>query len=76
MAPATKTKPQSKIEQMIGSLQATSGASIEDLARITGWQAHSVRGALAGVLRKKGHVVTSEKIDGTRRYRLVEPTNG
>ena len=52
------------------------GSSIEDLAKVTGWQTHSIRGAMAGALRKKGHGVTSDKVDGVRRYRLVEPSNG
>jgi hypothetical protein len=29
-----------------------------------------VRGAIAGTLKKKGHVVTSDKVDGLRRYRI------
>ena len=36
----------------------------------TGWQAHSVRGALAGNLRRKGYAIVSEKVDGERRYRI------
>ncbi|WP_417497453.1 DUF3489 domain-containing protein [Maricaulis sp.] len=39
----------------------------------TGWQAHSVRGALAGALRKKGHIITSTVDDGVRRYRIAVP---
>jgi hypothetical protein len=35
----------------------------------TGWQTHSVRGALAGALKRRGLVITSEKVDGIRRYR-------
>jgi hypothetical protein len=41
-----------------------------ELVATTGWQGHSVRGVLAGALKKKGHVVRSEKIDGERRYRI------
>ena len=40
---------------------------------LTGWQTHSVRGALAGSLKRKGHVVTSDKVDGVRRYRVGVP---
>ena len=36
----------------------------------TGWQAHSVRGALAGSLNRKGHAMVSEKLAGERRYRM------
>ena len=46
------------------------GASLAELIAATGWQAHSVRGALAGSLKKKGHVILSEKSDGQRRYRI------
>ena len=76
MATSPKSKPKSKIELLIARLQRPSGASIDELSKVTGWQAHSVRGAMAGALRKKGHAVTSEKVDGLRRYRLVEPSNG
>jgi len=39
----------------------------------TGWQAHSVRGALAGSLTvKHGLKITSEKIESRRIYRLLE----
>lgn len=76
MSNANKTKPKSKIELLIARLSRPSGATLEELMKTTGWQAHSVRGAMAGTLRKKGMVVTSEKIDSVRRYRVTEPTNG
>ena len=59
-----------KIGTLIDFLSRPEGASIEDLARATGWQHHSVRGALAGTLKRKGYLVTSDKIDGLRRYRI------
>jgi len=76
MSTSPKSKPKSKLDLLIARLQRPAGASIDDLAKVTGWQAHSVRGAMAGALRKKGHNVTSNKVDGVRRYRLVEPSNG
>ena len=51
-------------------LRRPDGASLADLVAATGWQAHSVRGALAGPLRRKGHVILSEKDAGSRRYRI------
>ena len=39
----------------------------------TGWQQHSVRGALAGALKKRGLIITSDKIDDLRRYRASKP---
>ncbi len=62
-----------KLATLIDLLSSKSGASIEEMSDATGWQAHSVRGAIAGTLRKKGHVVASDKRDGVRRYRLQGP---
>ncbi len=69
---AAPAKP-SKLDRMITLLRQKKGASLEDLCSATGWQAHSVRGAIAGALKKKGHEITSEKIDGVRRYRIGDP---
>jgi hypothetical protein len=38
----------------------------------TGWLAHTVRAAITG-LKKLGYAIDSEKIDGLRTYRAVEP---
>jgi len=53
-------------------LRAPDGATIEEIMAATGWQSHTVRGAMAGALKKKlGLEVTSEKVDGRGRvYRL------
>ena len=75
MSVSQTSKSKSKLDLLIARLKLPAGASIDDLAKVTGWQVHSVRGAMAGALRKKGHAVTSEKVDGLRRYRLVEPTD-
>lgn len=63
-------KPVSKLERLVALLLRPEGASLHELAEATGWQAHSVRGAISGALRKKGHNVHSELVDGTRRYRF------
>lgn len=76
MSNSHTSRSKSKLDLLIARLKRPAGASIDDLAKVTGWQAHSVRGAMAGALRKKGHAVKSEKVDGVRRYRLVEPSNG
>jgi hypothetical protein len=69
-APAAAPKATTKLEALIALLRARRGATVPDMMEATGWQAHSVRGALAGALKKRGHVVTSEKSDGERRYRI------
>ncbi len=50
------------------------GATIEEIVEATGWQQHSVRGAISGALKKKlGLTVTSERVgDRGRVYRIAE----
>ena len=64
----------SKQAKLIEMLRQPSGASIEEIVTAFGWQPHTVRGAIAGALKKKlGLKVDSEKIDGRGRvYRLVD----
>lgn len=63
----------SKLDQVVALLSRPQGASLAEVCTATGWQTHSVRGALAGSLKRKGHVVTSDKVDGVRRYRVGVP---
>jgi hypothetical protein len=62
--------PTTKHAQLLQLLSRPEGASIEELTRATNWQQHSVRGFLAGTVKKKmGLAVTSSKVDGElRRY--------
>jgi len=68
-----KTRQGSKQEALIAMLKRPEGASIEEIATAFGWQAHTVRGAIAGALKKKlGLEVTSEKVEGRDRvYRIT-----
>ncbi|MBI1394025.1 MAG: DUF3489 domain-containing protein [Alphaproteobacteria bacterium] len=68
---ASKPEPTTtKIQMVVDLLERSEGASIDELMLATGWQAHSIRGALAGAIKKRGHHVTSAKTDGVRRYRI------
>jgi Protein of unknown function (DUF3489) len=70
-AGARKTRDGTKQAQVIAMLRRKEGATIAQIIAATGWQPHTVRGAFAGALKKKlGLTVTSEKVDGTRVYRL------
>lgn len=72
VGPAATPAP-SKLEQLVTLLRAKGGATLAELQAATGWQVHSVRGAMAGALRKKGFSIASEKPEGgLRRYRIVE----
>ena len=73
MAPnPPKPPPGGKLGKLVELLQRPSGATLEEMVAATGWQAHSVRGAMSGGLKKKqGLTITSTKTDGTRVYRIV-----
>lgn len=61
----------SKLTTLIALLQSEDGVPLAALCEVTGWQGHSVRGAMAGTLRRKGYAITSLKPeDGHRRYRI------
>ena len=64
----------SKQDRMIGLLRRPEGASVEEMAKATGWQSHSVRGVMSGALKKKlGLVIASEKVEGRGRiYRIAD----
>ncbi len=67
-AAISTSPPPTKLQTLITLLSRAGGSTIEELSQATGWQAHSVRGALAGALKRKGHVIRSQKKDGVRRY--------
>jgi hypothetical protein len=53
---------------LIAMLRAPEGATIEEIAAATGWQSHTVRGAMSGALKKKlGLTITSQKVEGRGR---------
>ncbi len=61
-----------KIAEIVNLLSRKRGATIEELAAATGWQVHSVRGAISGTVRRKlGHKIISEVQGDARRYRLA-----
>ena len=67
---AANARQGSKTAKFLDLLKRSGGATGKDLMKATGWQAHSVRGFISGVLvRKMGMTVTSTKAEnGERRY--------
>jgi len=61
-----------KHDRVLGLLRARNGTTIAAISEATGWQPHSVRGFLAGVVKKKlGLRLQSEKTKSGRIYRIV-----
>ncbi len=67
-----RQRRQTKKQIALSLLQRSKGASIAEMQRAMGWQAHSVRGFLAGTVGKMPDVIlVSEKAEnGPRRYRV------
>ena len=56
-------------------LRSPDGATITAMMKATAWQQHSVRGFLAGVIRKRLKLkLESQAVDGNRIYRIVGTT--
>ena len=68
----TITDTDSKQSRVVAMLRAPTGTTLAGMMEATGWQQHSVRGFLAGVVRKRLKLkLTSQKIDGDRVYQLA-----
>jgi hypothetical protein len=61
----------SKTAQVIAMLRRKNGATLTEIMDKMGWQKHTVRGFMAGAVKKAGHTVESFKPEGGERtYRL------
>jgi len=63
-------EPKTKNQQVIDLLLSERGATLEEMSTLAIWLPHSTRSFMNG-LRKKGHDIGSDKIDGVRRYRIT-----
>lgn len=61
-----------KLAEIVDAMKRPGGATVAEMMRSTGWQAHTVRGAISGMVRKRlGYSVVSEKgPGGARAYRI------
>lgn len=60
-----------KIDTLVALLRRPQGAGLPEMIEATGWQAHSIRGAMSGAIGKTLDLkVTSTKDNGVRTYRI------
>lgn len=72
-----KPAPGSKQSRVIAMLQSPVGVTIAAMMKATGWQQHSVRGFLAGVVVKRLKLkLSSKKVDGHRVYQITSGGSG
>jgi hypothetical protein len=72
-SPPSRQKQATKAERIFTLLRRPQGATITELTKTTGWQAHSIRGFLSAMLKRKMKLkVRSERPEGKeRRYRVA-----
>ena len=72
--PRSARDASTKLGQLEAMLRRPEGVTIPQVVKALDWQAHSVRGAMSGSLRKKrGLAITASKAEGEYRvYRIVD----
>jgi hypothetical protein len=71
--PRPDLKRPSKQDVVIAMLRLPEGATVDEVASMTGWQRHTVRGVFSGTLKKKlGLTLASAQEERGRVYRIVE----
>ena len=65
-APSTKRSP-TKQETVLGMLREPKGTTVAAIVKATGWQQHSVRGFLAGIVKKKLKLKLESEVVGEQR---------
>ena len=74
--PQSDAKRTSKQDEVIAMLRRPEGATVDEVARATGWQRHTVRGVFSGTLKKKlGLTLAAAKEERGRVYRVAGPAS-
>lgn len=68
-----RTRKNSKQATVISLLNQPDGVTLRQLMESTGWQAHSIRGAISGMVKKRlcYNVLSEKRPDGERVYRIA-----
>ena len=69
-APSSEPSRPTKQALVLAMLRSEHGATLAQLVEATGWQQHTIRAALTG-LRKKGHTIIKDKLEGLTRYKIA-----
>jgi hypothetical protein len=70
--PRTRAPKVTRADTLIALMRSEAGATAPELAAAVGWQVHSIRGFIAGTLKKRADLnVTATREDGVTRYRVV-----
>jgi len=67
-----KVKKAAKADTILELVSREGGASIPEICEATGWQRHTLRGYIAGTLRKRGHDIVRTSANGMTGYVLVK----
>lgn len=70
-----KAKKATKADAILELVSRDGGESIPEICEATGWQRHTLRGYIAGTLRKRGHQIVCVSIAGTTGYRIDPPAD-
>jgi hypothetical protein len=74
--PQSDPKRRSKEDAVIKMLRRPEGATVDEVASVTGWQRHTVRGVFSGTLKKKlGLTLASAEEERGRVYRIAGPAS-
>lgn len=66
-----KKTPKTKKQTMIDLMKRKNGATMDDITKAIGWQAHSARAVISG-LRKEGYGIETERTATHFRYRITK----
>lgn len=71
--PSAAARPGTKAAKIVALLRRSTGASLQELRKATGWEPHSVRGFLSGTVKKKMglRIDSIQRENGDRAYQLV-----